>query len=175
MVAAANPLAVEAGLKVLQAGGSAVDAAVAVQAVLGLVEPQSSGLGGGAFMTYYDAKTHKVTAYDGRETAPAGATPDMFLRRGRQAAALGHGDASAAARPACPGAIAMLALAQNEHGKLAWSDLFGDAERLADDGFPVSPPHGRPTASRARPGRARPTSSPISPSPTGPRSRPATC
>ena len=79
MVAAANPMAVEAGLKVLRAGGSAVDAAVAVQAVLGLVEPQSSGLGGGAFMTYYDARTKTVTAYNGRETAPAGATPDMFL------------------------------------------------------------------------------------------------
>ena len=79
MVAAANPLAVAAGVKVLKAGGSAVDAAVAVQTVLGLVEPQSSGLGGGAFMVYYDAKTHTVTAYDGRETAPKGATPDMFM------------------------------------------------------------------------------------------------
>src|SRR5579871_4294940 len=79
MVAAANPLAVAAGVAVLRAGGSAVDAAVAVQAVLGLVEPQSSGLGGGAFMVYYDARTRRVSAYDGRETAPAGATPDMFL------------------------------------------------------------------------------------------------
>src|SRR5579875_1422594 len=79
MVAAANPLAVEAGLKVLRAGGSAADAAVAVQAALGLVEPQSSGLGGGAFMLYYDARTHKVTAYDGREIAPMGAKPDMFI------------------------------------------------------------------------------------------------
>ena len=78
MVAAANPMAVDAGLKVLKAGGSAVDAAVAVQAVLGLVEPQSSGLGGGAFMTYYDAKTHQVTAYNGRETAPASATGQWF-------------------------------------------------------------------------------------------------
>ena len=79
MVAAANPLAVAAGLSVLKAGGGAVDAAVAVQAVLGLVEPQSSGLGGGAFLLYYDAKTRRVTAYDGRETAPAGATPTQFL------------------------------------------------------------------------------------------------
>src|SRR5277367_1585082 len=79
MVAAANPLAVAAGVKVLKAGGSAADAAVAVQAVLGLVEPQSSGLGGGAFMVYYDAKTRRTTSYDGREIAPAGASPDMFL------------------------------------------------------------------------------------------------
>ncbi len=79
MVAAANPLAVQAGLKVLKAGGTAIDAAIATQAVLGLVEPQSSGLGGGAFMVYYDARTHTTIAYDGRETAPAGASPEMFL------------------------------------------------------------------------------------------------
>src|SRR5512139_3861106 len=78
-VAAANPIAVEAGLDILHKGGSAVDAAVAVQAALGLVEPQSSGLGGGAFLLHYDAQTKRITAYDGRETAPAGATPDMFL------------------------------------------------------------------------------------------------
>src|SRR5271154_68294 len=79
MVAAANPAAVEAGLAVLRRGGTALDAAVAVQATLGLVEPQSSGVGGGAFLTWYDPKTRRVTAYDGRETAPAGATPDQFL------------------------------------------------------------------------------------------------
>src|SRR5204863_1792571 len=78
MVAAANPVAVDAGLKALREGGSAVDAAVAIQAVLGLVEPQSSGLGGGAFMTYYDAATQQVTAYNGRETAPAAATDKWF-------------------------------------------------------------------------------------------------
>src|SRR5688572_3976947 len=79
VVAAANPLAAEAGLRILRAGGGAVDAAVAIQAVLGLVEPQSSGLGGGAFMVYYDAQTRTVTAFDGRETAPRAASPDMFL------------------------------------------------------------------------------------------------
>src|SRR5689334_15818578 len=79
MVVAANPLAAQAGLEVLKQGGDAVDAAVAVQAVLGLVEPQSSGLGGGAFMTYYDAASHAVTAYDGRETAPSSARPDQFM------------------------------------------------------------------------------------------------
>src|SRR5258708_527336 len=78
MVAAANPLAVEAGYKILRAGGSAVDAAIAVQLVLGLTEPQSSGLGGGAFLLVHDGKTHKLTAYDGRETAPAAATPERF-------------------------------------------------------------------------------------------------
>jgi len=138
MVAAANPLAVEAGVKVLKAGGSAVDAAVAVQAVLGLVEPQSSGLGGGAFMTYYDAATKKVTAYNGREKAPAGATPDMFLNA--EGKPLTYPEAVLSGRSTgVPGAVAMLSLAQREHGKLAWKDLFGDAERLADEGFVVSP------------------------------------
>ena len=79
MVAAANPLATQAGVDILKAGGSAVDAAIAVQAVLGLVEPQSSGLGGGAFMLVYDPKTAKVWDYNGRETAPAGVTSEMFL------------------------------------------------------------------------------------------------
>lgn len=136
MVSAANPMAVDAGLAVLRRGGSAVDAAVAVQAVLGLVEPQSSGLGGGAFMVFYDAKTHAVTAYDGRETAPAGATADMFL--GPDGKPLPFATAVLSGRSTgAPGAIAMLALAQAQHGKLAWSDLFGDAERLAEQGFVV--------------------------------------
>jgi len=138
MVAAANPLAVEAGIKVLKAGGSAVDAAVAVQATLGLVEPQSSGLGGGAFMVHYEAATGKVTAYDGRETAPAGATPDMFL--GPDGNPLTYPEAVLSGRATgVPGAVAMLSLAQREHGKLPWKDLFGEAERLADQGFIVSP------------------------------------
>ena len=138
MVAAATPLAVEAGVKVLKSGGSAVDAAVAVQAVLGLVEPQSSGLGGGAFMTYYDAATKQVTAYNGRETAPAGATPDMFLTP--EGKPLSYPEAVLSGRATgVPGAVAMLNLAQHDHGKLAWKELFGDAERLADQGFIVSP------------------------------------
>jgi gamma-glutamyltranspeptidase/glutathione hydrolase len=138
MVSAANPLAVEAGLNVLRKGGSAVDAAVAVQAVLGLVEPQSSGLGGGAFMTYYDAKTKKVIAYNGRETAPAGATPDMFLDASGERLAFPVAVTSGKAT-GVPGAVAMLSMAQEQHGKLAWKDLFDDAERLADQGFVVSP------------------------------------
>ena len=79
MVAAADPRAVEAGLEALRAGGNAVDAAIAVQSVLGLVEPQSSGIGGGAFMIYYDASTGETTMYDGRETAPAGVTDQLFF------------------------------------------------------------------------------------------------
>jgi gamma-glutamyltranspeptidase / glutathione hydrolase len=148
MVAAANPMAADAAVKVLQAGGSAADAAVAAQAVLGLVEPQSSGLGGGAFMTYYDAATRKVTAYDGRETAPAGASPEMFL--GEDGKPLPRGEAMLSGRSTgAPGAVAMLALAQAEHGKLAWKDLFGEAERLAADGFPAPGRMAAAAASRA--------------------------
>ena len=136
-VAAANPLAVEAGMAVLRRGGSAVDAAVAVQAVLGLVEPQSSGLGGGAFMMVYDAETASVTAYDGREMAPASATPELFMENGRP---LPFIDAVLSGRSTgAPGAVAMLALAQSEHGRIAWRDLFDDAERLGREGFIVSP------------------------------------
>jgi gamma-glutamyltranspeptidase/glutathione hydrolase len=148
MIAAAEPDAVDAGLKVLKAGGSAVDAAVAVQAVLGLEEPQSSGLGGGAFMTYYDAKTHQVTAYNGREKAPAGATPELFY--GPDGKPMPKGQAIVGGRSAgVPGAIAMLYLAQSQHGKLAWKDLFGDAEHLAADGFHVPKRMADSAASRA--------------------------
>ena len=148
MVAAAEPDAVEAGLKVLKAGGSAVDAAVAVQAVLGLEEPQSSGLGGGSFMTYYDAKTRKVTAYNGREKAPAGATPELFY--GPDGKPMPKGQAIVGGRSAgVPGAIAMLFLAQSQHGKLAWKDLFDDAESLAANGFIVPRRMAEAAASRA--------------------------
>lgn len=137
LVVAANPLAVEAGMAVLRRGGSAVDAAVAVQAVLGLVEPQSSGLGGGAFMMFYDAATREITVYDGRETAPAAATPELFYENGRP---LGFMDAVLSGRSTgTPGAVALLGAAHAAHGRLAWRDLFGDAERLARDGFVVSP------------------------------------
>ena len=148
MVAAANPMAVDAGLKVLREGGSAVDAAVAVQATLGLVEPQSSGLGGGSFMVFYDAKTHKVTAYNGRERAPAGATPDMFL--GPDGAPMNRGAAMISGRSAgVPGAIAMLYLAQSQHGRLKWSQLFAEPERLAEQGFPMPGRMAASAASRA--------------------------
>jgi gamma-glutamyltranspeptidase/glutathione hydrolase len=138
IVVAANPLAAQAGMRVLQAGGSAADAAVAMQAVLGLVEPQSSGIGGGAFITYYDAKKKQALAYNGRETAPAGASPDMFLGADRRP--LSYATAVLSGRSTgVPGAIAALGLLQHEHGKLAWHTLFDDAERLASEGFRVSP------------------------------------
>jgi len=138
IVVAANPLAAQAGMRVLQAGGSAADAAVAMQAVLGLVEPQSSGLGGGAFITYYDAKKNQVVAYNGRETAPAGASADMFL--GSDGRPLPYASAVLSGRSTgVPGAIAALALLQHQHGRLTWRRLFDDAERLATDGFNVSP------------------------------------
>lgn len=139
---AANPLAVEAGLAVLRRGGSAVDAAVAVQAMLSLVEPQSSGMGGGAFMTYYDGASGKVTVYDGREVAPAGASETMFL--GEDGRPLPFVQAVLSGRATgVPGAVKMLAVAHAERGKLPWNSLFGDAERTAREGFIISPRLGR--------------------------------
>lgn len=147
-VAAAHPLAVEAGLEVLRKGGSAVDAAVAVQAMLSLVEPQSSGLGGGAFMVRYDAKTKGITVYNGRETAPAGATPDMLL--GPDGKPLSFFAAVVSGRATgVPGVVRMLALAQERHGNLAWKDLFGDVIRTADQGFTVTERLAGMIASRA--------------------------
>jgi len=137
-VIAANPLAAQAGLNVLKRGGSAVDAAIAIQAMLSLVEPQSSGIGGGAFMNYYDARTGKLTIYDGREVAPAQATPGMFLDAAGKPLPFDTAVVSGRAT-GVPGAVKMLALAHDEHGKLPWSSLFGDAERAADEGFLVSP------------------------------------
>ena len=138
MVAAANPLAVEAGLEALRNGGDAVDAAIAVQSVLGLVEPQSSGLGGGAFMLYYDAQSGELTVYDGRETAPAAAGPDLFIDENGEP--LSFFDAVFSGHSVgVPGAIAMLALAHEDHGELPWADGFAEAEELAENGFEVSP------------------------------------
>jgi gamma-glutamyltranspeptidase/glutathione hydrolase len=141
-VIAANPLAAQAGINVLKRGGSAVDAAIAVQAMLSLVEPQSSGVGGGAFMTYFDARTRKITVYDGREVAPAQANAGMFLDGAGKPLPFDTAVLSGRAT-GVPGAIAMLDLAHDEHGKLPWSSLFGDAERTADEGFIVSPRLGR--------------------------------
>jgi gamma-glutamyltranspeptidase / glutathione hydrolase len=138
MVAAAHPLAVEAGLDALRQGGTAVDAAVAVQMVLGVVEPQASGLGGGGFLLYYDGASRSITAYDGRETAPAGAAPTMFL--GAEGKPLPFRQAVASGLSVgVPGAVALLELAHKEHGKLAWSALFSAAIGIARDGFAVSP------------------------------------
>ncbi|MDA8453155.1 gamma-glutamyltransferase [Acidovorax sp. GBBC 3334] len=139
MVTTANPLASRAGCEVLRKGGSAVDAAVAVQMVLGLVEPQSSGLGGGAFMLHYDAAQKKVQAYDGRETAPAAAT-ENYLRwvSDTDRTAPQPGGARASGRSiGTPGAVRMLELAHRDHGKTTWGDLFQPAEQLARDGFQI--------------------------------------
>ena len=137
-VVAANPLAAQAGLEVLRRGGSAVDAAIAVQAMLSLVEPQSSGVGGGAFMTYYDGGSRQVSVYDGREVAPAQASPEMFV--GQDGKPLPFATAVLSGRATgVPGAVKMLALAHREHGKLPWGTLFADARRTASQGFTVSP------------------------------------
>jgi gamma-glutamyltranspeptidase/glutathione hydrolase len=141
-VIAANPLAAKAGMDVLQRGGSAVDAAVAVQAALSLVEPQSSGLGGGAFMTYYEGRSGKVIVYDGRETAPAGATPAMFI--GPDGKPLPYATAVLSGRATgVPGAVRMLEVAQRAHGALRWSELFEGTAVLAEQGFAISPRLGR--------------------------------
>ncbi|MGE4242592.1 gamma-glutamyltransferase family protein [Ramlibacter sp.] len=132
-VAAANPLATEAGYRILRAGGSAVDAAIAVQMVLTLVEPQSSGIGGGAFLMHFDGR--QVEAYDGRETAPAAATEQLFMRDGKP---MGFDEAKVGGRAVgVPGAVRMLELAHRDHGKLPWPALFEPAIRLAKDGFPL--------------------------------------
>ncbi len=136
-VAAANPLATEAGLRILQAGGSALDAAIAVQMVLGLVEPQSSGIGGGALLMHADA-AGAVQAWDGRETAPAGADERYFIGTGGQP--VPHGEAVFGGRAvATPGALRMLEAAHRRHGVLPWAQLFAPAIELAEAGFAVSP------------------------------------
>ncbi len=135
-VAAANPLATEAGLQILRAGGSAVDAAIAVQMVLALVEPQSSGLGGGAFLLHFDGKT--TQAFDGRETAPAGATSTLFLDTDGKPMAFANAAVGGRA-VGVPGTVAMLALAHQQHGRLPWAQLFAPAIALANAGFSISP------------------------------------
>ncbi|MXP65845.1 gamma-glutamyltransferase [Roseomonas sp. M0104] len=137
MVAAAHPLAAEAGLAMLRAGGSAVDAAVAVQAVLSLVEPQSSGLGGGALLMHWNSEAGHITAWDGRETAPAAATAELFLRP--DGTPLTFYEAVLSGRSVgVPGAIPMLEAAHRSAGHLPWADLFQPAIRLAEQGFEVS-------------------------------------
>ncbi len=137
-VIAANPLAAQAGLNVLKRGGSAVDAAIAVQAMLSLVEPQSSGVGGGAFMTYFDGRSGKVSVYDGREVAPAQAVSTMFLDSSGKPLPFNTAVLSGRAT-GVPGAVKMLNFAHKDHGRLPWSSLFGEAERTARRGFIVSP------------------------------------
>ena len=136
MVAAANPLATEAGYRMLKQGGSAVDAAVATQMVLTLVEPQSSGIGGGAFLMLFDGKT--VRSYDGRETAPMAATERLFLDQNGKPVSRETGIVGGRSTGA-PGVLRMLEMAHRQHGKLPWATLFGPAIELAEGGFKVSP------------------------------------
>jgi gamma-glutamyltranspeptidase / glutathione hydrolase len=137
MVATADPAATEAALDMLGKGGSAVDAMIAAQLVLGLVEPQSSGLGGGAFLVHWDAENSRLTTLDGRETAPLEAGPDLFIGADGQpmeffSAVIGGRSVGT------PGTVALLEEAHRKHGKLAWADLFQPAIRLAEKGFAVS-------------------------------------
>ena len=136
MVAAGHPLAAEAGAAILREGGSAVDAAIAVQMVLTLVEPQSSGIGGGALLLHRDAGSGQMVAWDGREAAPAAAGPDLFLRDGRPMPFM---EAIVGGRAVgVPGTVAMLAAAHRDHGRLPWPRLIAPAIRLAEEGFPIS-------------------------------------
>lgn len=154
MVTAANPHAVEAALEILRAGGNAVDAAIAAEMVLGLVEPQSSGIGGGGFLLFYEGRSERISGYDGRERAPTGATPNMFLdARGRPMPFM---DAQASGRSiGAPSLVAMLKLAHEDHGRLEWARLFDPAIRLAENGFAVSPRMARLVEAYGRVGRLR--------------------
>ncbi len=138
MVVAANPHASEAGFDVIKAGGNAIDAMVAVQLVLGLVEPQSSGIGGGAFLVYYDAQTGRMTTFDGRETAPASATPELFQNEDGEP--LKFFDAVVGGRSVgTPGTVKLLYETHAKLGSMPWADLVAPAIKLATDGFEVSP------------------------------------
>ncbi len=137
MVTAANPYAVDAGIEILKAGGSAVDAAIATHLVLGLVEPQSSGLGGGAFLLHFDHATRDMAFYDGRETAPAGAKIDMFMG---EDGVLGFFEAVQSGHAiGTPGAVRLYEMVHARHGRLPWAALFQPALTLAREGFIVSP------------------------------------
>ena len=137
MVSAAHPLAVDAGLAMIQQGGSALDAAIATQAMLNLVEPQSSGIGGGGFLLHWEQAAQNILAYDGRETAPAATKPDIFMAKKNQPrsfieAVIGGQSVGV------PGLVAMLSAAHQKHGRLAWKKLFQPAIKQAQEGFPIS-------------------------------------
>ncbi len=134
---AANPHAVAAAIAALEKGGHAVDAAIAAHAVLGLVEPQSSGLGGGAFMLVFDRVGGGLTFLDGRESAPLGATVDMFVQDGEVMSFLDAWQSGLAV--GVPGAVALYKRAHDDFGRLSWAELFDPAIRLAEQGFRVSP------------------------------------
>lgn len=148
-VSAADPRAAAAGQEILRAGGSAADAAIAIGIALTVVEPQSSGIGGGGFMVFHDARTGKLVSYDGRETAPAAATPALFLDANGKP--LPFGEAVPGGKSVgVPGNLRMWAMAHRAHGKLPWAALFGPAIRLARDGFEITPRMHEFLESRAR-------------------------
>ena len=138
MVVAANPHAARAGARILAAGGAAIDAAIAAQLVLNLVEPQSSGIGGGAFLLHYDGTARALAAYDGRETAPAAAMPELFVKP--DGGLPGYIEALVGGRSVgVPGLLRMLEAAHRTHGALPWADLFEPAIALAEAGFAIGP------------------------------------
>ena len=137
MVVTSHPLAVEAGLGILDRGGNAIDAMIATQLMLNLVEPGATGLGGGAYLLYYDARTRSLTALDARETAPAGAAASMFLNPDGKPMTFAHARNSGLA-VGTPGTPRLLEVAHARHGKLPWKDLFKPAIERAERGFPVS-------------------------------------
>lgn len=138
MVVTANPHATKVGVEILRAGGSAVDAAIAIESVLSLVEPQSSGLAGGAYMVHFHNEDNVLTVYDGRETAPQSATETMFLKEDGNSIGFINAKNSGLST-GVPGVISMFELAHNDHGKLPWGVNFDRAKQLATDGFAVSP------------------------------------
>ena len=138
MISVANPHAAKAGLKILKEGGSALDAAIAAQMVLNLVEPQSSGIGGGGFLLVFDPKTQKLHTYDGRETAPAKSNSSLFIKEDNNK--MGFFEAAIGGRAVgTPGLLSMLSLAHQKHGNVQWASLFEDAITLSQNGFEVSP------------------------------------
>ena len=138
MIAAANPLAAKVGQSILRKGGSAIDAAISAQLVLTLVEPQSSGIGGGAFLLHYDAKTGSIQSFDGRETAPNAAHSRMFLKKDGTKKKFYEAVVGGLA-VGIPGLLRMLELAHKQHGRLPWKDLFQPAIKMAKAGFAISP------------------------------------
>lgn len=153
MVSSANPYASEAGMRILAKGGSAIDAAIAVQMVLNLVEPESSGIGGGAFALYWDNETRKLQSFDGREKAPMAADGKLFQENGKN---MSWWEALAGGRAVgVPGVVAMMEKVHKQHGQLSWAELFEDAIKLAEEGFEISPKLAASIAKRTNPALGR--------------------
>ena len=153
MVSSANPYASEAGMRILEKGGSAIDAAIAVQMVLNLVEPESSGIGGGAFSLYWDKANKKLSSYDGREKAPLDADGKLFQEYGKN---MNWWEALAGGRAVgVPGVLAMMEKTHQQYGKLPWAELFEDAIKLSEEGFEISPKLAHSIANKTNPALGR--------------------